>query len=143
MSCVTCMTWGAVGRWYLRVHGTTAFTAATVIAIYGSPTRLINHEVLRDLSGTAGSVRYYWIRVLGSNPHRLTLRIGTSKGDADLYGRFWDFPSPYANSCPKPPKQGRHGESCAFKNPISNTVYYFAIYGATDYSGLKITVTFG
>jgi serine protease len=136
----SCHIWGISGRWYLRVHATTAYSGATLLAVYGSPQRLISGQIVRDVSGTAGSVHYYWIRVLGAHPHRISFKIGNATGDADLYGRYWNFPSPYANMCPKLPKQGRHAENCQIKNPISTSVYYFAVYGATDYTGLRVSV---
>ncbi len=133
----TCLGFDLVGRWFVRVHGSADFTGAALRVTSTNPGRMISGQIMYDVSGTAGSQTYYWVRVLPAVPARLLkFSITHLTGDADLYGRYFSFPSPFVGVC-KPPRPGRHGESCTIRTP-SPGIWYFGVYGVTDYSGVKV-----
>jgi hypothetical protein len=130
----SCLLFDVTGRWYVRVHGTSAFSDLVLRVTSTSATRMLNLS-LPGWSGAVGSQQYFWMRV---DPGAKSVKFAFShqKGDADLYGRYGSLPSQFVDVC-KPPKHGRHSESCSIKKPAPG-IWYFALFGATDFTDLTI-----
>jgi serine protease len=131
----TCHLWDIRDHWFVRVHATAAFSGLTLQVSSDSPQQLYNRLVLSGISAPAGSQHYYWVRV-DPGARILKVSINSFRGDADLYGRYFAFPNPGVTAC-KPPKLGRRSESCTIRNPAPG-IWYFGVYGATDYTTLKV-----
>jgi hypothetical protein len=135
-----CFIYGPPGdRWYVRLHGAAGFYNTSLQATYASLRMLFSGARLSDLSGTAGSQRFFWINVPWGK-RRLSVRTSAQVGDVDLYVRLYALPGPIAASCGFP-KPGRRPERCSIRWPWGG-VWYVGLYGRTDYSGVTLTATY-
>jgi serine protease len=132
----SCHFFDVSGNWFIRVHGVVAFSGVTLVVTYGFASRLFAGEVMTGISGSAGSVHYFWIHVLSAKAKKLSIKIGGFTGDANLYGRLGSLPSQWTDVCGKQ-KIGRRSESCTISHPVPG-YWYFSVYGVTDYANLKL-----
>jgi hypothetical protein len=133
----TCHVYGVRDHWFVRVHGTAAFSGLSLQVTAANPQLLYNGLYFSGLSGPAGSQQFFWVNV-GPGARSVKVSISGFQGDADLYGRPFGFPNPNVDVC-KPPKIGRHPETCTIRNPAQG-FWYFSVYAKTDYSTLKVKV---
>jgi serine protease len=133
----TCHVYGIRDHWFVRVHGTAAFSGLSLQVTSASPQLLYNGLTFSGISGSAGSQQFFWVNV-GPNARIVKVSIGGFHGDADLYGRPFGFPNPSVDVC-KPPKVGRRSETCTIRTPAQG-YWYFSVYARTDYSTLKVKV---
>lgn len=102
------------------------------------PTVLTNGQFLSNLSGNAGSTRYYQIEV-PSSANDLYIAIDDGSGDADLYVRRGSLPTESSYDC-RPYKSG-NDEECSFQDPQSGT-WYIMIRGYSPYQGASLLAEF-
>ena len=129
----------AAATFYVRVHGTTAFSGlslqASAVPFFLQPSK--GHPW--TVSGAAGSVTFAFFR-FPPGVKRMTIQVSGGKGDVDLYVRRFSLPTPFANDSASA-HPGRHTEKCDFKPPTTLT-YYIGVYGRTAFSNLKLKGTY-
>lgn len=107
----------------------------TVTANYPSAaTMLTNGQEVSDISGVGGSQRYYVVEV-GSGISNLVIETWGGTGDADLYVKRGQIPTPTNYDC-RPFAYGNE-EICTFPNPDPGK-YQVMLNAATDFSGLSL-----
>jgi hypothetical protein len=133
----TCHVYGIHNHWFVRVHGTAAFSGLSLQVTAASPQLLYNRLDFSGLSAATGSQQFFWVNV-GPGARSLKVSITGFRGDADLYGRPFGFPNPSIDVC-KRPKIGRRPETCMIRDPAPG-YWYFSVYARTDYTMLKVKV---
>ena len=101
-------------------------------------TPLVSGQAVPNLSGVAGSGRYYVINV-PTGMTSLTVNTSGGTGDVDLYVRQGSLPTLTTYSC-RPYLTG-NTESCSFANPASGP-YYVMLNGFASYSGVSLLGTY-
>lgn len=100
-------------------------------------TELFPGSVVSNLSGAAGSDKFYFIRVPG-NATSLVVNISGGSGDADLYTRFGSRPTTSVYDC-RPYRSG-NSETCTISNPQAGE-HYINLRGYAAYSGVTLTTS--
>jgi hypothetical protein len=127
------------GHWYVRVFGAASYSGVSLQVTFTVGTAVQRKVAHANLSGAAGSQRFYWFNI-GDRVRRFTVSISKTKGDADLRVRLLGLPKPFNNVCTKI-KLGHHGETCSVRNPYPST-WWIGITGATDYTQLTLLVKY-
>ena len=126
------------GKYYLKVHGYSAYSGVTVKASYstggggGGSTDTVN---LPTVSSGNWSATYTETVQAG---HTVTFAISGGTGDADLYVRAGATPTTSSYSC-RPYKTGNN-ESCTF-TPPTTTTYYIRVNAYQTFSGVTLKET--
>ncbi len=128
------------GKYYIKVHGYSAYSGVTVKASYtagggnggGGSTDSVN---LPTVSSGNWSATYNETVQAG---HTVTFAISGGSGDADLYVRAGSAPTTSSYTC-RPYKAG-NSESCTF-TPSSTTTYYIKVRAYQTFSGVTLTET--
>ncbi|KZC15272.1 peptidase [Rhodanobacter sp. FW510-R12] len=125
----------SAGKYYLKVHGYSAYSGVTVKASYstGSGTGGLQNGVpVTGLSGSSGQELSYTVTVpSGSN---LTIAISGGTGDADLYVRKDLAPTTTSYDCR--PYLAGNNESCKFS--AASGTYYIKVRGYSSFSGVSL-----
>lgn len=100
-------------------------------------TELFPGAVVNNLSGAAGSDKYFFIRVPG-NAASLVVTISGGSGDADLYTRFGSRPTTSTYDC-RPYRSG-NSETCTISAPQAGD-HYINVRGYAVYSGVTLTAS--
>ena len=100
-------------------------------------TELFPGSVVSNLSGAAGSDKYFFIRVPG-NAASLVVTISGGSGDADLYTRFGSRPTTSTYDC-RPYRSG-NSETCTISAPQAGD-HYINVRGYAAYSGVTLTAS--
>ncbi|KZC40389.1 MULTISPECIES: M4 family metallopeptidase [Rhodanobacter] len=128
----------SAGKYYIKVHGYSAYSGVTVKASYstgGSTGGLQNGVPVTGLAGSAGQELSYTVTVpTGSN---LTIAISSGTGDADLYVRKGSAPTTTTYDC-RPYLTGNN-ESCSFT--AASGTYYIKVRGYSSFSGVSLKAT--
>ncbi|AZZ95253.1 trypsin-like serine protease [Hahella sp. KA22] len=101
----------------------------------GDATSLSNGKALTDLSGSAGSSKYYVLDV-PTGASDISFKIAGGSGDADLYVKAGAKPTSSSYDC-RPYKNG-NDETCS-DLPVKPGKYYVMLQGYSAYSGLSLT----
>ena len=137
-----CMLFNPAGTWFIRIVGATAFSDVTLKATYAVVNRVLSGTTLNYVADIAGSQRFYWFSV-PPGQHVVRARISHMTADADLYMQEQALPSRLSTLCTKPPKLGRHSESCRYRftwSPPFTSYWYLGVYGIADYTNLRLVV---
>jgi serine protease len=137
-----CMMGNPTGTWFIRIVGATAFSNVTLKATYAVVNRVLTGTTINYLADVAGSQRFYWFSV-PPGQHTIRARISHMTADADLYMYEQALPSRLFTLCDKPPKLGRHSESCRYRftwSPPFTSYWYLGVYGIADYTNLRLAV---
>ncbi|MBQ4854451.1 M4 family metallopeptidase [Rhodanobacter sp. B2A1Ga4] len=128
----------SAGKYYLKVHGYSAYSGVTVKASYstgGGTGGLQNGVPVTGLAGSSGQELSYTVTVpSGSN---LTIAISSGTGDADLYVKKGMAPTTTSYDC-RPYLTGNN-ESCSFS--AASGTYYIKVRGYTTFSGVSLKAT--
>ncbi|EIL98819.1 M4 family metallopeptidase [Rhodanobacter denitrificans] len=129
----------SAGKYYIKVHGYSAYSGVTVKASYstggGGSGGLQNGVPVTGLAGSTGQELSYTVTV----PSGSSLTIATSggTGDADLYVKKGSAPTTSSYDC-RPYKTG-NAESCSFS--AASGTYYIKVRGYTSFSGVSLKAT--
>jgi serine protease len=137
-----CMLFNPAGTWFIRIVGATAFSDVTLKATYAVVNRVLAGTTIDYVADVAGSQRFYWFSV-PPGQHVIMARISHMTADADLYMQEQALPSRLSTLCTKPPKLGRHSESCRYRftwSPPFTSYWYLGVYGIADYTNLRLAV---
>lgn len=129
----------AEGRYYVFMHGYSAFSALTVQADFdgsddGDPI-LDSGETVSGLSGATGEWIYYRVDV-PAGAVSLEVTISGGSGDADLYTYAGDRPTTGLYDCR--PYQSGNNETCTLSNPTAG-FHYVGLHAYSSYSGVSLT----
>ncbi|AGG88097.1 M4 family metallopeptidase [Rhodanobacter denitrificans] len=128
----------SAGKYYIKVHGYSAYSGVTVKASYstgGGTGGLQNGVPVTGLAGSASQELSYTVTVpAGSN---LTIATSGGTGDADLYVKKGSAPTTSSYDC-RPYKTG-NAESCSFS--AASGTYYIKVRGYTSFSGVSLKAT--
>jgi pseudolysin/vibriolysin len=126
------------GKYYLKVHGYSAYSGVTVKASYstgGGTGGLQNGVPVTGLAGSSGQELSYTVTVpSGSN---LAIAISSGTGDADLYVKKGSAPTTSSYDC-RPYRTGNN-ETCSFS--AASGTYYIKVRGYTAFSGVSLKAT--
>lgn len=127
----------SAGKYYVKVHGYSAYSGVTVKASYttgssggGGSSDTVN---LPTVTKNNWSTTYTETVQAG---HTATFAISGGSGDADLYVRSGAAPTTSAYSC-RPYLTGNN-ESCTF-TPSTTTTYYIKVRAYQTFSGVTLT----
>jgi len=128
------------GKYYIKVHGYSAYSGVTVKASYatggtGGGTGGTTTVSLPTVSTSNWSATYTQTVQAG---HTAKFAISGGSGDADLYVRAGSAPTTSAYSC-RPYLTGNN-ESCSF-TPSTTTTYYIKVRAYQTFSGVTLTET--
>jgi pseudolysin/vibriolysin len=136
------------GKYYIKVHGYSAYSGITVKASYtaggggggggGSTVELQNGTPVTNLSGSANQELPYKITV-PTGATNLVFTMAGGSGDADLYTKFGSAPTSSSYDC-RPYKTG-NAESCTVAAPQAG-VYYVNVRGYSTFSGVSLTASY-
>jgi hypothetical protein len=132
----------AAGTWYVLLKARAAYSGLTLEGDYsfgGTVGLLANGVPVPNLSGAAGSERYYRIIVPGGQT-KLEFQISGGSGDADLYVKRdslpttsdWDY-RPYLTG---------NNETVTINNPAGAT-WFVMIRSYQAYTGLTLLASYG
>ncbi len=125
----------SAGKYYLKVHGYSAYSGVTVKASYstgGGSGGLQDGVPVTGLAGSASQELSYTVTVpAGSN---LAIAISGGTGDADLYVKKGSAPTTSSYDC-RPYKTG-NAETCSFS--AASGTYYIKVRGYTSFSGVSL-----
>ncbi|KZC20120.1 MULTISPECIES: M4 family metallopeptidase [Rhodanobacter] len=129
----------SAGKYYIKVHGYSAYSGVTVKASYstggGGSGGLQNGVPVTGLAGSASQELSYTVTVpAGSN---LTIAISSGTGDADLYVKKGLAPTTTSYDC-RPYLTGNN-ETCSFS--AASGTYYIKVRGYTAFSGVSLKAT--
>jgi vibriolysin len=99
------------------------------------PKPLTNNVPVTNISGAAGSDKYFTLDVPAGNT-TLTFTISGGSGDSDLYVKFGEDPTLTSYDCR--PYLGGNTETCSITN-IQTGTYHVMLHGFTIYSGVTLT----
>ncbi len=116
--------------------GTLTVAGKTITVTQAGVTRTVlsNDVPVSNLSGAAGSQRYFKISVPAGRPS-LVVTLSGGSGDADLYVRRGQLPTLAAYDCR--PYTGGNSETCSFTNPASGD-WYIMLNGYGSFSGVTL-----
>lgn len=97
---------------------------------------LASGDVISDLGGEVGSIRYFAIEV-PAGATRLTVATSGGTGDVDLYLRRGALPQEFEYDC-RPLRSG-NGEICRVTAPSAGT-WYIMLRGHAAYAGVRLEV---
>ncbi len=125
------------GKYYIKVHGYSAYSGVTVKASYstGSTGGGTDSVSLPTVSTGNWSATYTETVQAGRTG---TFAISGGTGDADLYVRAGSEPTTTSYSC-RPYKTGNN-ESCTF-TPSTTTTYYIKVRAYQTFSGVTLKST--
>ena len=126
---VDCLALGGGDRWYVRVHGASAYFGVTLQAMHDVPHEVSHGPHPPDIAGTAGSPQFFWISTGASTTK---LKVTIAHGSANLFLRPGLFPTPFANDCAA-------SRRCVIYNPLPST-WFIGVYPLADFSNLKLRV---
>ncbi len=140
------------GTYYVMIRGYSAYSGVTLVGAYGSAptptpipptptpvgTQLYNGVAVSNLSGSASSMRNYYMSV-PAGASNLSFEISGGSGDADLYVKFGSPPTTSSYDC-RPYKSGNN-ETCTFSTPQTG-IYYVMLRGYSSYSGVTLKGSF-
>ena len=128
------------GKYYLKVHGYSAYSGVTVKASYstgggGGSGGLQNGVPVTGLAGSKNQELSYTVTV----PSGSSLTIATSggSGDADLYVKKGSAPTTSSYNC-RPYLTGNN-ETCTFSG--ASGTYYIKVRGYAAFSGVSLKAT--
>jgi hypothetical protein len=125
----------SAGKYYLKVHGYSAYSGVTVKASYstgGGSGGLQDGVPVTGLAGSTGQELSYTVTVpTGSN---LSIAISGGTGDADLYVKKGSAPTTSSYDC-RPYRTG-NAETCSFS--AASGTYYIKVRGYTSFSGVSL-----
>ncbi|MET0405304.1 MAG: M4 family metallopeptidase [Cystobacter sp.] len=130
------------------LHGVGSSEAAAVAAAWqavGIPLPppvvlpLSNGSAVIGLSGGTGSRRYLKLDV-PQGQSRLSFHMSNGSGDANLYVRRGELPSPEVHDCKS--QLSGNVDSCTLSTPAAGT-WYVLVTGASAYSGVRLLGTYG
>lgn len=129
----------AAGTWYIVIRGYNVYANVTLTASYGEVLILKDRVPVSNLSGAAGSERFFRFEVPAGRAH-LLFRTSGGTGNADMYIRrnskpttaTWDY---------RPIASG-NTESISIGSPAGGT-WYIMLKGAAAYSGLTLEADCG
>ncbi|EIM00042.1 MULTISPECIES: M4 family metallopeptidase [Rhodanobacter] len=128
----------SAGKYYIKVHGYSAYSGVTVKASYstgGGTGGLQNGVPVTGLAGSASQELSYTVTVpAGSN---LTIATSGGTGDADLYVKKGLAPTTTSYDC-RPYLTGNN-ETCSFS--AASGTYYIKVRGYTAFSGVSLKAT--
>ena len=126
----------SAGTYWVGLRGYAPYSGVTLTGTYstsGGDPYLTNGVPVTDLSGAAGSARYFRIAVpAGKN---LTVKISGGTGDVDLYTRFGARPTTTTYACR--PYLGGNNETCVH-NAATAGDWYIMLRGYSAYSGVTL-----
>ena len=127
----------AAGKYFIKVHGFSAYSGVTVKASYstgggGGAGGLQNGVPVTGISGATGSKTYYTVTVPAGRT--LTISISGGSGDVDLYTRRGSQPTTTTYDC-RPYKTG-NTESCSVATQAAT--YHIMLNGYRAYSGVTL-----
>ncbi len=126
----------SAGTYWVGLRAYAAYAGVTLTGTYstsGGDPYLTNGVPMTNLSGTAGSARYFRIAVpAGKN---LSVRISGGTGDADLYTRFGARPTTSSYAC-RPYLNGNN-ETCLHNGAAAGD-WYIMLRGYAAYSGVQL-----
>lgn len=137
----------AAGVWHVRVYNSSdsgTLSGVTLRGVYtpgsggGGGTVLTNNQVVGNLSGEAGSYRY-WTLVVPSGQSSLSVTTTNGTGDADLYVRKDTQPTESLYDCR--PFQAGSNETCSFSFPAAG-VYHVMLKGYDDYASVQLKASY-
>lgn len=127
------------GKYYLKVHGYSAYSGVTVKASYtagsgggGGGSSSVNLPTV-----STGNFSSTYTQAVAAG-HTATISISGGSGDADLYVKAGSAPTTSSYNC-RPYKTG-NSESCTF-TPSSATTYYIKVRAYSTFSGVTLTTT--
>ncbi|BAJ02102.1 S8 family peptidase [Shewanella violacea] len=137
----------AAGKWYVMLHGYSAYSNATLNASYstggggggGNCTDadcLTNGVAVTGITGARGSEQAFKVYVEAGS--QLTISTTGGSGDADLYVKSGSAPTTVTYDC-RPYKSG-NTESCTF-NVNQSGMYHIMLQGYSAFSGLSLTAS--
>jgi len=129
------------GTWHAMTHAYSAYSGVGLRATYADPPEnvsvLVNGVPVTNLSGAAGSKRYWKLTVPPGKPgvtFAISVEAGLS-GDADLYVRRGVEPTLTAHDC-GPHLEGSN-ETCTFTNPVAGN-YFVMLHGYVSFSVVSL-----
>ncbi|HEY8586628.1 MAG TPA: pre-peptidase C-terminal domain-containing protein [Rhodanobacter sp.] len=130
----------SAGKYYIKVHGYSAYSGVTVKASYstgggGGSNVLQNGVPVTGLSGAKSSKVYYTVTVPSGSA--LTISTSGGTGDVDLYVKQGSTPTTTSYDC-RPYKAGNN-ETCSGTN--ESGTYYIMLNGYQAYSGVTLKAT--
>jgi len=127
----------SAGKYYIKVHGYSAYSGLTVKASYtaGSGGGGGGSDSVNLPTVTSGNWSTTYTQAVAAG-HTATISISGGSGDADLYVKAGSAPTTSSYSC-RPYKTGNN-ESCTF-TPSSATTYYIKVRAYQTFSGVTLT----
>jgi hypothetical protein len=127
------------GTWYIGLHAYSAYSGVSLRATYVAAITALSNGVARtSLSGSTGSMTYYYIDV-PSGQASLTVQTWGGGGDADLYVRYGA--SPTTTSYTARSWASGNTENITINNPTSGR-WYIGLHAYSAYSGLNLLATY-
>jgi large repetitive protein len=127
------------GRWYIGLHAYSTFSNVSLRATYATgPLALSNGVPVTNISGAAGSMKYYLIYV-PSGQSSLSIQTSGGTGDADLYVRYGSVPT--TSSYGYRSWNDGNAETITITNPSSG-YWYIGLHAYSTYSGLSLLATY-
>lgn len=127
------------GKYYIKVHGYSAYSGVTVKASYstgggggGGDGGLQNGVPVTGIAGAKNSKTYFTVTVPAGSA--LTISTSGGTGDADLYVKQGSKPTTTSYDC-RPYKSGNN-ETCSGSN--ESGTYYIMLNGYRAYSGVTL-----
>jgi hypothetical protein len=138
------VTKSAGGTWYIMIRGYQAFSGVTLLVTFDVPspdgvTTLLNGIAVGGLAGSVASEKFFKIEV-PAGQSRLEIAISGGTGDADLYVRVGDKPTPYLWDY-RPFVLGSN-ETVTIDDPKAGT-YYIMLRGYRAYADVTLKATYG
>lgn len=134
------------GTWHVRIYNASSSGTLSGVTLRGAYVSsgggngvLVNNQAVLNLSGAAGSLRYWTITVPAGQSF-LDLTTSGGSGDVDLYVRKGLQPDEYNYGC-RSMASGNY-ELCHEGSPLPGT-YYVMLKGYTDYSGVQLKAVYG
>jgi pseudolysin/vibriolysin len=126
------------GKYYIKVHGYTAYSGVTVKASYttgGGGDVGGDSDSVSLPTVTTGNWSATYTQAVAAG-HTATFSISGGSGDADLYVRAGSAPTTSSYNC-RPYKTGNN-ETCTL-TPSSATTYYIKVRAYQTFSGVTLT----
>jgi vibriolysin len=134
----------AAGTWYVKVHGYTAFSGASLKGTYTPPASgsvLTNGVATAAYSGSTSTWKCWTLDVPAGKTQVVFNQTGVSgnTGDADLYVKLGSAPTLSSYAC-RPYLSG-NTETCTISAPSAGT-WYACSYGYSAYTGVTMKGTY-
>jgi|GEM_PF-382658 len=124
----------AAGAWYIVIRGYNVYANVVLTATYGEVLLLKDRVPVSDLSGDAGSERFFRLEVPAGRTH-LLFRMSGGAGNADMYIRRNNKPT--TSTWDYRPITSGNTESISIGGPLSG-IWYVMLKGAAAYSGVTL-----